>query len=269
MTEWSLTLLLPLAASTPASFERQVNHTVAVEEPPTALPERATDNDKKWQPALDFDTDSCYNVPAVDAEGNVAKGLDHNYSGPSEDCRDASDLDNNNVYSRQRCNNGWCAYLYDYYFEKDVAVPYVADAGGHRHDWEHIAVFVQNDEAKFVAVSQHGKYDARAADKVRWDGTHPKAVYHKDGGTTHNFRFANEDDDNIENDKGVWFLGALVSYNGFPSDSIRDAMMNNDWGHASVAIKDASFPGNLDRARGDNLPEFDSSTDDGSPGTPA
>ncbi|KAI1490202.1 necrosis inducing protein [Biscogniauxia mediterranea] len=193
------------------------------------------------------------NVPAVDAEGDVAKGLDHNYSGSSENCRDASDLDNNNVYSRQRCNNGWCAYLYDYYFEKDVAVRYVAGAGGGATatDWEHIAVF-------------HGKYETRAAGKVRWDGTHPKAVYHKDGGTRHNFRFANEDDDNIENDKGAYWC-----HNGFPSDAVRDAMMNNDRGRTSVAIEDASFPGNLDRARGDYVPEFNSSIDDGSPGTPA
>ncbi|KAI1631624.1 necrosis inducing protein [Biscogniauxia mediterranea] len=165
----------------------------------------------------------CYNVPAVDAEGDVAKGPDHNYSGPSEDCRDASDLDNNSVYSRQRRNNGWCAYLYDYYFEKDVVVPYAADAGG--------------PPPRLGTLPCSCRTTRRSMSASR-----SMAVYHKDGGTTHNFRFANEDDDNIENDKGVWFLGALVLYNGFPSDAVRDAMVNNDWGHASVAIKSASFP---------------------------
>ncbi|WP_407900917.1 NPP1 family protein [Scytonema sp. NUACC26] len=26
-------------------------------------------------------------------------------------CRDESDLDNTNAYSRSKCNNGWCAYM--------------------------------------------------------------------------------------------------------------------------------------------------------------
>ncbi|KAI1499940.1 necrosis inducing protein-domain-containing protein [Biscogniauxia marginata] len=270
LTSFMLALLLPLAISTPVSITGPASHIVAARDHTKALQERATANDKKWQPALDFDTDSCYNVPAVDADGNVAKGLGNDYSNSaSEQCRDAEDLDNNNVYSRQRCNNKWCAYMYDYYFEKDVAVPKVIDPSGHRHEWEHIVVFVQGDEAKYVAVSQHGKYETKAADKVRWDGTHPKVVYNKDGGRTHNFRFANEKDDKIENHKGVWFRGALVSYMGFPSTAVRDALMNNDWGHASVGIKDSSFKGNLDKARGKNLPEFDSGVDrDGSPGNP-
>ena len=55
---------------------------------------------------------------------------------------------------------------------------------------EHIVVFVQGDEAKIVAASAHGDYDTKNAADVRWDGTHPKIVYHKDGGSTHAFRFA-------------------------------------------------------------------------------
>lgn len=102
--------------------------------PPTALPQKATVDDLKWQPVMDFDSDGCYNVPAIDAQGNIVKGLDNKWTGLSSDCRDESDLDNNNVYSRQRCNGEWCVYLYDYYFEKDVSIPYSPDPG-HRHDW--------------------------------------------------------------------------------------------------------------------------------------
>lgn len=93
----------------------------------------------RFQPAMDFDTDGCYNVPAIGADGRTSEGLDPR-SGDSDGCRDPSDLANNNVYARQRCNNGWCAYIYDYYFEKDTAF---FGLGGHRHDWEHIAVWVQ------------------------------------------------------------------------------------------------------------------------------
>lgn len=108
---------------------------LASPDPPTALPQKATADDLKWQPVMDFDKDGCYNVPAIDADGNISEGLEHNWVSASQDCRDASDLENNNVYSRQRCNNGWCVYLYDYYFEKDVAIENFADPG-HTHDWE-------------------------------------------------------------------------------------------------------------------------------------
>ncbi|RYP03901.1 hypothetical protein DL764_004817 [Monosporascus ibericus] len=238
---------------------------IEAREPPRALPERATADDKKWQPAMDFDTDGCYNTPAIDANGNIAEGLDPWQDGNSGGCRDESDLDNNNVYSRQRCNNGWCAYIYDYYFEKDTAL---GGLGGHRHDWEHIAVWVQNGEAKFVSASQHGDYETKAAQDVRWEGTHPKMVYHKDGISTHCFRFANQGDDAIENHKGVWFYGALISWNGFPSTQLRDKLMSADFGSASIGIKDSSFQSQLNTSRGNRAPEFDSALDVGSPGNP-
>jgi chitinase len=216
-------------------------------EPPRALPQSATVGDLKWQPALDYDTNGCYNVPAIGPDGKIAEGLDNHNTTSSHLCRDQADLDNTNAYSRQRCNSGWCVYLYDYYFEKDVAVEHVADAGGHRHDWEHIAVWVQNDQAKYVAASAHGEYQIKPADEVRWDGTHPKIVYHKDGGSTHAFRFATANDEPPENHYGDWRRSTLVSYNGFPS-GIRDKLFAHNFGGATIAIKDSEFAGNLDKA---------------------
>ncbi|OIW24551.1 NPP1-domain-containing protein [Coniochaeta ligniaria NRRL 30616] len=242
----------------------QLLHSRAVN-PPTALPQKATANDLRWQPSMDFDTDGCYNVPAIDAQGNTAQGLPHNFVGLAQDCHDLSDLDNNNVYSRQRCNNGWCAYLYDYYFEKDVAIANFYDVG-HTHDWEHIVVWVRDDKAQYVAASAHGSYEVKAAADVRWDGEHPKMVYHKDGLGTHAFRFANADDDRIENAKGVWFRGALVSYNGFPA-GIRDKLFAHDFGSATMASPDSRFANNLNNARPEGI-TFDTGVDDGSPGTP-
>lgn len=234
--------------------------------PPAALPQRATGLDLRWQPSLDFDTDGCYNVPAIDAAGNIAQGLPHSWTGLSSNCRDLSDLDNNNVYSRQRCNaNGWCIYLYGYYFEKDVAIPNFFDPG-HTHDWEHIAVWTWNGVAQFVAASQHGNYEIRSASNVRWDGDHPKMVYHKDGASTHCFRFADALDESIENHKGVWFRGALVSYNGFPA-GIRDQLFAHDFGAATIAFKDSTFPGDIVKARPGGV-EFDPNVDFNSPGTP-
>lgn len=193
---------------------------------------------------------------------SVAEGLDHNYTGGADECRDPSDLDNNNVYVRSRCNNNWCAHVYAYYFEKDVAVQHVIDAGGHRNDWEHIIVFVEGgNDARIVAVSQHKDYDTKNVGDIRWDGEHPKVVYNKDGGSTHDFRFANEGDDAIENAKGVWFRGALVDYGtGFPGNT-RDILMTHDFGAAVIAIKDDSFKTNIDHARNGGAPGFDSGVD--------
>ncbi|KAI0165853.1 NPP1-domain-containing protein [Xylariaceae sp. FL1272] len=237
-------------------------------DPPQALPQKATANDLMFQPAMDFDTDGCYNTPAIGPDGTINPGLPNDNVGLAEDCHDLSDLQNNNVYSRARCNNGWCGYIYDYYFEKDVAFQDAPIDIGHRNDWEHIAVWTQDGVAKYVCASMHGDYQIKNASDVRWDGTHPKMIYNKDGLGTHDFRFANADDDNIENDTGDWFYGALVSWNGFPSTELRDKLSAYDFGSATMAIRDANFAGNLDSAKGDYIPEFDSNVDDGSPGNP-
>lgn len=234
-------------------------------DPPRALPQTATANDLRWQPVLDFDTDGCYNVPAIDAAGSIVEGLENSWVGLSEDCRDESDLLNNNVYSRQRCNNGWCVYNYAYYFEKDVALENFLDPG-HRHDWEHIQVWVNGDGAQYVAASQHGGFEIRAAADVRWEGERPKIVYHKDGITTHCFRFANAGDDAIENHLGVWFKGDLVSWNGFPGNT-RDLLAAHDFGSANWALKESSFQGSLDRGKPEGI-TFNTGLDEGSPGTP-
>ncbi|MDX3097785.1 NPP1 family protein [Streptomyces sp. ME19-03-3] len=219
----------------------------AVPDPPRALPQNATENDLKWEPAVDYDGNACYNVPAIGPDGAISQGLDHNNTTSSENCRDQSDLDNTNAYSRQRCNFNWCVYLYDYYFEKDVAVENVADAGGHVHDWEHIAVWVTDDKAEYVATSAHGEYHVHPAGDVLWDGTHPKVVYHKDGASTHNFRLADAGDEPPENHYHNWRRPALVSYNGFPS-GIRDKLFAADFGKATMGIKDSEFAENIDKA---------------------
>ncbi|KAL2255617.1 hypothetical protein VTK26DRAFT_3001 [Humicola hyalothermophila] len=248
--------------------------TLAVD-PPAALPQNATASDLRYQPALDFDRDGCYNVPAIGPDGAIAEGLPHHFTGLASDCRDESDLDNNNVYSRQRCNSGWCVYLYGYYFEKDVATANFIDTG-HTHDWEHIAVWVRQEDGRpaYVAASQHGQYEVRPAEDVRWEegllgggGMHPKMVYHKDGLSTHCFRFANAADEQIENHKGVWFRGALVSYNGFPSTELRESLFAHDFGAGNIGFMDANFAGSLTRAKPAEV-VFDVNLDEGSPGTP-
>ncbi|OTB01886.1 hypothetical protein M426DRAFT_14040 [Hypoxylon sp. CI-4A] len=262
-----LTLLCAHAVASPIGGARKILRRDIVK----PLPARATADDKLWQPAVDFTRHSCYNTAAISPEGEVNPGLEHNFSnGPAEDCRDTEQLDNNNVYSRKRCNHGWCAYVYDYYFEKDVGISWASDVGGHRHDWEHIVVFVKEDRAQFVAISRHGHYDMRRAEDVEFlDGTHPKVVYHKDGGLTHCWRWTKDGDTGHENERREWLTSSLVSYNGFPSRQLRDKLFGSDFGKARMAISDRYFQENLDSAKNIAIKEFDSRYDDeSSPGNP-
>ncbi|GIM91301.1 NPP1 family protein [Paractinoplanes toevensis] len=92
---------------------------------------------------------------------------------------------------------GWCAVAYGLYFEKDQALAN-SSIGGHRHDWEHVLVWVQNDAAEYVATSAHGDFNIYPSTSVIWTGNHPKIVYHKDGAGTHDFRLANSGDEPLE-----------------------------------------------------------------------
>ncbi|MEU6222932.1 NPP1 family protein [Streptomyces sp. NPDC047042] len=213
--------------------------------PPTALPANADDLEKTWQPAYDYDTDGCYPTPAIGPDGTINGGLNPTGS-LSGECHDTSDLDNTNGYSREKCNNGWCAIMYGLYFEKDQAVA-GSSIGGHRHDWEHVVVWVQDGQAKYVSTSNHGEFTVHAAADVRWDGNHPKIVYHKDGVATHDFRLANANDEPPENAYGTWRYPALVGWNGYPA-GLRDKLSAYDFGSANFGLKDANFAAHLTKA---------------------
>ncbi|KAI2465542.1 NPP1-domain-containing protein [Annulohypoxylon bovei var. microspora] len=224
--------------------------TIFSRDPPQMLPAKATASGLKWQPAMDFDKDSCYNTPAIDAQGDIAPGLSTNNAAGGAGCRDASDLVNNNVYSRQRCNSGWCAYLYDYYMEKDTKYENAPIGGGHRHEWEHIVIWIKDDQLEYVAASRHGSYTVKDKNDaaVQIDsGTHAKVVYHKDGASTHAFRFPKTDgtDEPPENHSGKCY----------------------DFGTATIVFKDATFADNLKKAAPSGI-QFDFGRDEDSPGTP-
>lgn len=218
------------------------------ERSPGGLPTAAPEADRKFQPAMDYDKDGCYPTPAIGPEGkiNPGKNLGGDVNG---ECRDEVDLDDANVYSRSKCNNGWCAYMYAFYFEKDQ-VSLGPGSAGHKHDWEHVVVWVQNDTPVWVAVSQHGGYFWRHRDQIPWDGTHTKVVYHKDGGSTHAFRHAKSDngDEPPENHKGTWHLPKVIGWNDFPR-GFRDKLVAADFKPASLALKDGTFEDNLAKAK--------------------
>ena len=229
----------------------------ALADPPPALPSNASSAEFTFQPAMDYDGDGCYPTPAIGPDGTLNPGL--NTTGAvNGSCRDSWDLDNTNSYSRSKCNNGWCVYLYTYYFEKDQAVA-GSGLGGHRHDWEHVAVWVEGGQVRYVSTSVHGSYEVHPASAVAFDGpTHPKIVYHKDGASTHTMRLASATEP-PENHYGAWQYPDLVGWNVYPP-GIRERLTSSEadahFGTADFPLKDLgnSFNNNLAGAMPTGIP---------------
>ncbi|MGW0932018.1 NPP1 family protein [Streptomyces sp. NPDC002644] len=239
-TGGALALLLALAGPAQAA-------------PPAALPANATALERQFQPALDYDKDGCYPTPAIGPDGSLNGGL--NPTGAlNGDCRDSFDLGNTNAYSRATCNNGWCAVLYGLYFEKDQALAGTS-IGGHRHDWEHIVVWVEQatNTARHVATSNHGSFTVHSRDRIPWEGTHPKVVYHKDGVSTHCFRAASAGDEPPENHRGTWQYPPLVGWGGYPA-GLRDRLSQANWGSANFGLTDSSYVSHLEKAKPAGIP---------------
>ncbi|WP_394833717.1 NPP1 family protein [Pendulispora rubella] len=201
------------------------------------LDQSAGQLEQTFAPTYDYDKDSCYVTAAIDRNGRLNPGLKPGGVNESGHCHDRAQLDNANHYSRGKCNNGWCGIVYANYFEKDQVA---AGPAAHRHDWEHVVVWINQgaNQVQYVSVSQHSGYETRDRSRIRFDGSHPKIVYHKDGPRSHAFRFANESDDRIENVTGHWFYPWLVDYSRWPSTGLRDTLMNSNFGAATIKITD-------------------------------
>lgn len=244
--------------------------------PVAPLNQLATAFDKHFQPAIDFDTDVCFNVPAVDSSGNVTAGASTYATRPPATCRNATYLQTSNVYSRSRCNHGYCAVIYAYFWQSDFS---------HAYDWETIIVWTTDNgtNSQVVGVSRddHGDWDTRATSggQLRFladaTGNHVKMVYHYETwGFSHLFRFSKTDsgDEPPENGTGTWLTQPLVSWNGYPSLAVRTTIANYDFGSGNFEIKDARFSTSLANALQTSItPGFDPNADAGtnSPGCPS
>jgi hypothetical protein len=140
---------------------------VALADPPAALDWSAPWPDRIYEPAFDYDSDGCYPTPAIGRDGTIAPGLALG-GAVNGHCHDEWDLDNVNAYSRVKCNNGRCAYVYALYFEKDQVLV-GPGSPGHRHEWEHIVVWEHDGWGVYVSTSAHGQYVTRHRDTVGWD----------------------------------------------------------------------------------------------------
>jgi len=227
--------------------------TAAFADPPHNLPQNAGGYEQTFSPAYDYDTDGCYATPAIGPDGTLNPGL--NTSGAvNGSCRDQSDLDNSQTYARSKCNNGWCGIVYASYFEKDQTLN---GCCGHRHDFEHVISWVNQstNQVEYVSTTVHSGVQTFPRSSVRFDGTHPKTVYHKDGCcNTHFFRLANTNDEPPENHYHNWRYPPLVDWNGWPSIALRDKLMNADFGSATIKINPGRFESLLASAKPSGIP---------------
>lgn len=214
--------------------------TAAWAAPPPNLPQNANGYEQTFSPAFDYDTDGCYQTPAIGPDGTLNPGL--KTSGAlNGSCRDSSDLDNSQTYARSKCNNGWCAIVYAGYFEKDQTLN---GCCGHRHDFEHVISWVNQaaNQVEYVSNTVHSTVQTNPRSAVRFEGTHPKVVYHKDGCcNTHYYRLANGNDDPPENHYHTWRYPPIVGWDGWPSTALRTRLMTADFGSATIKISDGRF----------------------------
>lgn len=130
---------------------------------------------------------------------------------------------------------------------------------------------MDTSEVIAVGVSAHGAYTTRVPPNYMIDDLgFPMVVYHKDGVSTHAFRFADDEDIHAENAWGAYIRAPLIGHYGWPSEQLRNQMYGWDFGSASLAITDDHFLGEVTKAKPDRqtvpiLAGFDVTYDD--PGT--
>ena len=182
---------------------------------------------QRFLPKLDRNS-ACRPYTAVDADGNYNAGL-RDSGGESSQCSLTS---RQQVYTRtSRINDNTHAVMYAYYFPKDNGR--IFPSIGHRHDWEHAFVFIENfgDESqeKIVgaAYSAHGGVSVTTSPNR--DGKQIYISYDYNGSVTHSF---------VEGNSGSNNNHILISYNRIPQ-AAKDTLDNQSFGNAIVPFRNS------------------------------
>lgn len=223
-----------------------------------ALP--TTPDIRASHPVFDFDGDGCLPSAGISRQGQQNGGLAASGS-ITGGCRAANFLDTSNTLHRHACvrsgGDVYCGHFYALYFLKDQATVF---GGGHRHDWEHAAVWTKNGVVTHAGYSAHGKlYNAEIGTLDQQAG-HVKIVYHKDGVSTHAMRFA-QAGEVAENAYRTFVTPPLVSWtvlwgDGLSNTQMRAKLNSDDYGSATIPLRDSNFLGNLNTYKPASYPSF-------------
>ncbi|OWZ06278.1 Necrosis inducing protein NPP1 [Phytophthora megakarya] len=205
---------------------------------PFKQPEPVTISEKaaiKFKPQLHI-SNGCHAYPAVDIAGQTSGGL-QTKGAPSAACKGSGW--GSQVYGRSAWHNGIWAIMYAWYFPKDSP----SSGLGHRHDWEHVIVWIDNPEIpepKILAVtpSAHSGYSAQVppdADKV--EGTSVKVNYESKWPINHALGSTTKGGDYQD----------LIMWHQL-NEAARQGLQNTNFGKANVPMKDGNFEHKLDKA---------------------
>lgn len=212
-------------------------------------------------PLFDFDGDGCLPSAGISRSGQQNGGLATSGS-ITGGCRRSDFLNFSNTLHRYACINSgadrYCVHFFSLYFLKDQATVF---GGGHRHDWEHVAIWTRNGATTHAGYSAHGDlFNKPYAEVAKLNGR-VKFVYHKDGALTHAMRFASSTE-LPENPYGAWVLPAVTSWYTLRGDgtmdnaAMRSRLNSYDYGSATIPMKDTKFLSNINNYRPTGYPLF-------------
>jgi hypothetical protein len=216
-------------------------------------------------PVFDFDGDGCLPSAGISRDGEQNGGLKPTGSLTGE-CRASNFLDSSNTVHRHACLTSgtatYCGHFYALYFKKDQIISGIQS--GHRHDWEYAAVWTTNGLITHGSFSAHGNLTTRALAQLPLMNGRMKVVYHKDGISTHAFRFAGANEV-AENPYGTFVTPDIVSWYELQGDGLDNTLMRAllnafDYGSANLPLRDDSFLVNLNRFKPATYPTFNAAS---------
>lgn len=127
--------------------------------------------------------------------------------------------------------------MYSWYMPKDSP----SDGLGHRHDWENAVVWLDamSEEASIVAISAsgHGDYTTLPPQlDLLTDATHPRIGYLSFWPINHQLIHTTEQGGQQP----------LVAWESL-TEAARTALVNTDFGHATVPFKDDTLKSNFNK----------------------
>ncbi|KAG6945941.1 hypothetical protein JG688_00016295 [Phytophthora aleatoria] len=189
----------------------------------------------KFKPQIQIRT-GCVPYPAVNEFGETSGGLQIS-GNPKGGCRGSGH--GSQVYGRSTWINDVWAIMYSWYFPKDSP----SSRMGHRHDWEHAIVFIDNPDvpdAQILAcsVSSHDGYK-KYNPCPPWviDGTSLKVRYKHDWPLNHDL--------DITGDGGS--SQDLIMWDQMTNDA-RRALNSVSFGKSNTPFNDGNFHPKLEKA---------------------